>query len=254
MATATVSAPVKTDKRDAFYGRMGTLCLTVALIGFAPSYWTPMASGTLDLPLAIHAHGVLFFGWLILFRVQASLIGRGRTALHRRLGVAGAVLASAMVAIVLRMQAVLASRYEARGFHAAAAAFAWINVSDMILFAGLVIAAVANARRPEVHKRLMLAATFSLMAIPIGRILLTAGHMAGLIRPGAGGPPPIEAAYVPHALAMLLVVGAIWHDRQRSQSLHHAYTASLAAAMVQIGTLAWIGRSEGWARIADAAF
>ncbi|MDX3901358.1 MAG: hypothetical protein QHC40_12745 [Sphingobium sp.] len=254
MATATVTAPIETDKADAFYKRMGTLCLAMAVAGFLPSYWMPMARGTLDIPLAVHAHGALFLGWLILFRVQAGLIGSGRTAVHRRIGFVGAIPALLMIDIVFEMQVMLVPRFDAEGFHEAARGFAWINVSDMILFGGLIVAALLNVRRRDVHKRLMLAATLSLMAVPIGRMILTLGQVSRFIPQDASGPPPLEAAYLPHALSWLLVVVAMWRDHRQSRPLHPAYITSLAAMMFQMATLAWIGRSAIWARVVDSTF
>lgn len=55
----------------------------------------------------IHAHGALFSLWVLLFVMQTSLIATHRVRVHQRVGIAGAVLAAAMIAagVTLRYRA-----------------------------------------------------------------------------------------------------------------------------------------------------
>src|SRR5678815_4136309 len=73
--------------------------------GFARTYYLRLVSGGPTATLsggpfttAFHVHGALFTAWVLLFIVQTALISSRRVAVHRRLGIAGAVLAAAMVA------------------------------------------------------------------------------------------------------------------------------------------------------------
>lgn len=253
VARAMAAAPER-GAGAAFERRMGTACILLAIGGFVPSYWLPMANGALDLPIAVHVHGALFLGWLMLFRVQASLIAMNRVALHRQLGRFAVALAIAMPCAVFVLQTIYLPRFDARGFHMAARGFAWINVSDMLVFVGLVAAALFKVRRRDMHKALMLAATVSLMAVPIGRGLLALAHLFQLLPPGKNAPPPLSAAYLPHFLSWLLLVPAMLHDRAALGRVRTAYPIALGVMILQMITLAWIGRSAAWDRTATWLF
>ena len=87
-----------------FYGGMAIVLGLTVLTGFAPTYYLRLVG---DGPRAtmsggpftslVHLHGALFTGWVLLFIVQTALVASHRVAVHRRLGVAGAVLAAAMI-------------------------------------------------------------------------------------------------------------------------------------------------------------
>src|SRR5687767_14821929 len=88
-----VYAGVRTDR---FYVRMASVMVGVAFVGFVPTYWVPMARGTLAITPLVHAHALLFFGWVALFWTQTWLAAHGRLGRHRELGVVGVLLACAM--------------------------------------------------------------------------------------------------------------------------------------------------------------
>jgi hypothetical protein len=63
------------------------------LSGFGTDSFHHLRKYGLDYPLIVHFHAVAFVGWLSLFTAQVLLIRTARADIHRRLGVAGAVLA-----------------------------------------------------------------------------------------------------------------------------------------------------------------
>ena len=71
---------------------MALACTAVAFLGFAPTYWLPLASGSFPPMPVVHFHGMLFFSWTLYFAFQTWLAASGRTARHRSLGVLGAGL------------------------------------------------------------------------------------------------------------------------------------------------------------------
>lgn len=76
----------------------------------------------------------------------------------------------------------------AAGHGSEALSFTWVQVGGMLFFGGAFAAAIANVRTPEVHKRLMLLATISLLDAPIARWVL--GFTGAISAPGgaaAGG-------------------------------------------------------------------
>jgi hypothetical protein len=76
-------------------------------------------------------------------------------------------------------------------------AFSIVSFSAVVLFAGLFAAAVVNAKKPEVHKRLMLLTTVSMLQAGIGRwflLFLAPLRIAETARPAAGGRDPRASA------------------------------------------------------------
>ena len=155
----------------------------------------------------LHAHGLIFTSWIVLFVVQTGLIASRRTPLHRRLGVAGGVLAVAML-IVGSMAAIDAAR---RGFTPPGGppplTFLIIPLGDLFVFSVLVGAALSLRRQPQSHKRLMLLATLALLTPAIARL------------PGiaAAGPPAFWG------LTDLFVVACFVYDRLTGGRIHSAF-------------------------------
>lgn len=99
--TSSVARP--TAGRGRFYVRMAALFLAVAIIGFIPTYWMPMARGTLDVAPITHLHALFFYSWMLLFLWQTSLVAAGKVVRHREWGVAGVAIASATCVVSLGM-------------------------------------------------------------------------------------------------------------------------------------------------------
>ena len=93
---ATTLPVWRRDRR--FFSGIALVIAGVVFIGFAPTYYLKGVFGTPELAPLFHLHGLLFSAWIALLVVQTQLVARGRTGLHRRLGVAGGALAVLMVA------------------------------------------------------------------------------------------------------------------------------------------------------------
>src|SRR5688572_21271790 len=83
-------------RRAQFFPRMAYVCAAVGVLGFTPTYWLPLLSGTLDLPPILHLHAFVFYAWLALFVVQSRLAAARRLSNHRELGVASVAVVTAM--------------------------------------------------------------------------------------------------------------------------------------------------------------
>src|ERR1700736_5658637 len=91
-----------------FFSGMALLMLVTVFVGFAPSYYL---AGLFRAPLPspiIHVHGALFSCWILLLVRKTSLVSAGRVGGHRRLGIAGLILAWFMVGGVLILVATVA--------------------------------------------------------------------------------------------------------------------------------------------------
>jgi hypothetical protein len=97
-------------------------------------------------------------------------VAAGRVDLHRRLGVAGAGLAVALVLLGTVGALMAASR--PGGFinvPVPPLVFLAVPLSVLVLFVAFVSLAFANRRRPQSHKRLMLLATIALAEAGVAR-------------------------------------------------------------------------------------
>jgi hypothetical protein len=145
-----------------FFSGMALVILGVVFGGFARQYYL---AGLFHAPLPdvlIHIHGAAFSCWILLLIVQTSLVAAGRVDLHRRLGIAGFVLACAMVVLGI----LAATDGLARGHSPLASldpkTFYALPMLNMVLFATLILFACRERSHPAEHKRLILLATIGL--------------------------------------------------------------------------------------------
>src|SRR5215471_14673498 len=91
------------------YVFMAALFVLTTLVGFIPDSIGMLAAvkagERAPLPPIFHAHAVLMGSWLLLLLTQSTLVATGRTAFHLQLGLAGMVLAPAVVAAMIGMVA-----------------------------------------------------------------------------------------------------------------------------------------------------
>lgn len=161
----------RTASRGKLYLGAAVSMALVAFAGFVPSYWAPLAAGTLALHPVVHVHGVLFFLWMLYFVAQAALAADGRTGRHRKLGLLGIALAAVMVFSGILVQTVnLAAGL--RGPQPEVARYvAALGFSAMLMFTTFVALAIANVRRPQIHRRLMVLASFAIIGAAVVRLM-----------------------------------------------------------------------------------
>lgn len=213
--------PRLTDRQ--FFLGMAIAVLVVCLIGFAPSYYL---RGTLAPPqkLApltpmIIAHSWMATAWMILFVVQ-SYLARARFAWHRVLGIGGTVLAVVFIPI----SAVVILQQADRGSNIAGApplAFLAIPLFDLLLFALFVAIGIRNIKRPDWHKRFMLAAAAAMMSAGAARLGLPNPILVAVL--GLGGP--------------LLILGALafWDKYSRGAVLRPTWVAIVIVFLSDVG-------------------
>src|SRR5262245_49157986 len=99
--TSAVSARGAAARREhLFFGGMTIAMLIAVLVGFGPTYFFSTISGTtFELTRPLHLHGAAFTSWMVLLVIQATLVAAGHVDIHRKLGVAGAVLAAVMMVL-----------------------------------------------------------------------------------------------------------------------------------------------------------
>lgn len=235
-------AGTRADAGRWFYVWMAGTFVAIAFGGFVPTYWAKLASGSFSGAPILHIHGSLFFAWTLLFLVQTTLVATGRTPDHRSWGLAGISLATAM-AITVVLAAINSIKVaETLGMGDAARRFSFVSLSGVVLFSALLVLAMANVRRPEVHKRLML-----LSMVPLAHAATARLFMKAFAPADAKGPPPVFVSVPPGLVVDLLVVAAIvfdWRTRGRPHPVYLVGGAVLLAVQLSAvpvsGTDAWM--------------
>jgi hypothetical protein len=234
--TTTKPASAKASARRArprFYVGLAAFMTGIVMVGFWPTYFGPMLRGHIERPLVIQIHGLIFVGWMALFISQVVLAARGRVDLHRRIGRVGIwygwlVLAMGIVAgpaaSVLHIRAGEWTRDQG-------AAFLLITFGDMVLFGSFFAAAAAYRRRPEIHKRLMIAATVALLFAAVGRM------------------PFIESTGIKALVWLSPMFVGMAYDWVARRRVHPAYLVGIVGLFVG-ATRVLFTQSETWLRMA----
>lgn len=210
----------------------GVAAVLVVFAGFARTFYLKIAFGTPELPLLVHLHGLVMTSWFVLFVTQARLVAAGRTDLHRRLGVIGALLAVAVVVV-----GVTVAINGARLGHAPAGppplVFLIVPLTDMLVFSVLVSSALWFRRRSDIHKRLMLLACVGILTAAIARIPRAFGADGNII--------------IFFSLTILGVLACVAYDTIRNRRLHPALACGALLIIVSwplrlavSGTAAWM--------------
>lgn len=167
-----VSTPAVRARRRSrlFYVGMALAITVTVFAGFSRSYFLKAYYATPELSFLLHVHGAVFTIWVLFFLAQTTLIAAGRTDLHRRMGVAGAVLA-VLVAVLGTATAILRVKAGSAPIPGVSGlSFLAIPLFDMLVFAILVGSALYFRHRAENHKRLMTLGMIALLSAPIARL------------------------------------------------------------------------------------
>jgi uncharacterized membrane protein YozB (DUF420 family) len=231
----TLGAAARGRSRDRrFFTGMAIAMIVTVFVGFAPTYYLGAAFGARPLTTLVHVHGAVATAWMLLFLTQAALVAAGRTDLHRRLGVAGAVLA-VLLLVVGYLTAIEGAR---RGVTPPGGppplAFLAVPLFTLVVFAILVGAALYYRRRSETHKRLMLLATIAILTPAIARL-----RWMGL-----------EGPVVPIGGTCLFVVACLVYDRLAHGRVHPAFLWGGIFVMVALPARFAFGRTDVWLAVA----
>lgn len=245
MVTAVIRSnrsPARTRRRSRspFFTLLGLLLLVLAIGGFWPQYFSAAIGGTPEPTTRfwlIHLHAALFVAWLVAYIVQSALVLSGRTAIHLKTGpwLAGFGFTIALVGLFAASR--LAARFgeRMRDFEAGAA-FVFFPLIDMVYFAGFLAVAVAFRKKPEIHKRAMFVATFSIAVVGWGRFVGRLGYDSPWV-------------WQPLILAPLLVV--IAHDLAVRRKVFAVMAAGLFVHLARLNAEGFV-ESEWWLPVGRA--
>lgn len=213
-----------------FFSGMALLILASVFLGFAHTYYL---AGVFHAPLPsriIHIHGAVFSMWILLLITQTSLVAAGRVDIHRRLGIAGFLLACLMIVLgVLAATDGLSRPNTASGIDVKT--FYIIPMTDMLIFAVLVFFAFRARFNPSAHKRIILIATIGIMIAAISRWPFAMVHRK-----------PLVAALLSYTFLLVLVAYDLW-------STHKVHRATLwaSAFLILVQQIRFpIGQTTAW--------
>jgi uncharacterized membrane protein YozB (DUF420 family) len=243
-APMTSRAVVDRAPSRQFYTWVAIGAALIVFVGFARSYYLDAFFYKDPIPLLLHVHGAVLTLWFVLFLVQVRLVANGRVDLHRRLGVFAAVVAG-MIVVMGGAVAFLASRREFLahpnstrdlvGFKVSAIVGFAILCGFLLNFSLFVGLALCFRRRADIHKRLMLLATCSILGPALMRIFL----------------PYIDASGIWSKFALYDVCAFIFiaFDTIRSRRLHPAFAWGWLFLLASFPALFFIGKSEAGAQL-----
>ena len=220
-----------------FYIAMSIAAVITVFAGFAPTYYLRPYFNTAPLMPLLHLHGLVFTSWLVLFLVQTTLVAAHRTDIHRRLGILGGVIASFMIVLGTTTAVIRASQGATPVPGVSPLSFLAVPLGDMLVFAILVGTGFYFRRRPDVHKRLMLLATISILAAAIARLPFAIMQ---------AGPPAF------FGFTDVFVLACIFYDLITLRRVHRATAlaavliiASQPLRLMLAGTHVWLAFA-GW--------
>ena len=220
-----------------FYTGMAVVFVVVVFAGFARTYYLRPYFNTSSLGPLLHLHGVVFTSWLVLLLTQTVLVAAKRTDVHRRLGVAGAVLAVLMVVVGTATAIIRAKIIEVPPGAPSPLVFLTIPLGDMLVFSVLVGAGFYFRRRVDIHKRLMLLATLSILPAATARLPFDFIQQVG----------PLAF----FGLADLFIVVCLIYDLIARRRFHRATVLGGLLIVVSHPLRLVVGGTQAWLTFAD---
>ncbi len=219
MAEINRSSDVSRPKNMLFVVAALTLTLTV-FSGFTPTYFSSSES----FPPLLHLHAALFFGWVLLFLLQVILVAGNHLAAHRQVGVVGAFWALATVLSGFYLAAITIGRDLDLIDGTFGAVPTVIPLSQICMFSCFVTLAIANTKKPDVHKRFMMLAALVAITPALARFGLAA----------FGGPSPGAVVSI-FLVSNGLLVAVGWYDTVHNRRLHTVFLyGGLAILLVRV--------------------
>lgn len=218
MATLAASSEPQVSNDERFFLRAAIAMAITVAAGF--SLQLAMGRSTFASPPLVHAHALVFMGWVTLYVLQNVFAATGKAALHKRLGWIGAGWIFAMLVLGCVVTVAMTRRGQVPFFFRPQH-FLVFDPMTLIGFMGLVIAAIRLRRKTDWHRRLHYCGMSLLLGPAFGRLL-----PMPLLKPWA-----FEATFA--ALMIYPLIG-IWADWRRTGAVHPAWKWGVG---VMIGSL-----------------
>lgn len=215
MATLVQDVPVAPATDDRFFVRGAIVMALLIVAAFTLQH--AMGRSTFMAPPLVHAHAIVFMGWVAIYLAQNLLIGSGRLDIHRKLGWIAVGWIFPMVLLGCLVTLAMLRRGQVPFFFRPLQ-FLVFDPMTLFFFAGLTLSAVAMRRQTDWHRRLHFCGMSLLLGPAFGRLL-----PMPLLQPWAW-----EAAFVP---CLLFPLAGIVADLRRRGSAHPAWRYGIGAML-----------------------
>ncbi|NKI36370.1 hypothetical protein HFP89_14460 [Wenzhouxiangella sp. XN79A] len=230
---------------------MAVWFIAITLVGFIPTSLEKIAAVEAGMrapfPLMLHAHAVLMGAFLVLLLVQALLVATGRQHHHQKLGLAGMVLAPAIVVVGCLLVPII--HYEVWAMAQAAPQEAQVELQRAMVFirnimllqiqVGILftiyigIALYLRKSDPDMHKRLI----FLAVALPLPAALDRIDWL----------PHTMPETPLASFLYILLAVAPMFTwDVLRTRKVHRAYGLWLAGFLPSSVLIYLLWNTDWW--------
>lgn len=145
------------------------VAMTLLIIGGFSTQFA-MGRSTLNSPPLVHAHAIMFMGWVAIYLLQNVLVTTDRMEFHRRLGWVAAGWIVPMIVLGFAVTLSMVRRGQVPFFFQPVH-FLIFDPLSLLTFAGLTGSAIALRSRTEWHRRLHLCGMAMLMGPGFGRLL-----------------------------------------------------------------------------------
>jgi hypothetical protein len=238
--TAGIAPAAARNERPQFFARMALVMAAIVVFSFPVTYYLPVATGSGKFDTLHHLHGLAFFAWFAVYVWQTQLVARGQIARHREVGLAGFALTGAMVVLGYWMAQRGAERRLGITEHPYEST--WLNITDITLFALLMIAAIVLVTRyKEWHRRFVFVAALCLVAPAATRWTL---RLPGL--------DALALDVVSYLVMYPFLIALALFDLRTLRKLHPATLMSIALLLSFQVSGAWIARSDWWNSVAPS--
>lgn len=227
-------APTAGDER--FFLIVAIAMTVVIVAGFSTQL--AMGRSTFYSPPLVHAHAIMFMGWVVIYLLQNILVTTGRMALHRRLGWLAAGWIVPMIVLGFAVTIAMVRRGQVPFFFQPVH-FLVFDPLSLLAFAGLTGSAILLRNRTEWHRRLHLCGMAMLMGPGFGRML----------------PMPLLAPWaweISFACGLIFPVAGVLNDLKRAHRVHLAWSwgiFTMLAAFVAIEAISYSRVGEALYRI-----
>lgn len=215
MASLAQQNSVTSSTDDRFFVRGAIVMALTIFAAFTLQH--QMGRSTFMAPPLVHAHAIIFMGWVVIYLTQNLLIGTGRTDIHRKLGWIAVGWIFPMILLGCLVTLAMLRRGQVPFFFRPLQ-FLVFDPMTLFFFAGLTLAAVAKRAQTDWHRRLHFCGMSLLLGPAFGRLL-----PMPLLQPWAW-----EAAFVP---GLLFPLAGVVADLRRRGTVHPAWRYGIGAML-----------------------
>lgn len=209
---APIDRPAVERAGDERFFLGAAIAMTIVIIaGFSTQF--AMGRSTFYSPPLVHAHAIMFMGWVAIYLTQNIFVASGRMAFHRRLGWVAAGWIVPMIILGFGVTIAMLRRGQVPFFFRPLHFLVFDPVS-LLTFATLTGSAIALRNRTEWHRRLHLCGMAMLMGPGFGRML-----PMPLLEPWAW-----EASF---ACGLIFPIVGLIVDYRRSGRVHPAWRCGI---------------------------